>query len=149
GKSEVRPQIRVTSPRLSITFLLEDRAINSSFFLDHREPNSKNFLEDLRALSKKILEHLTYGSNFFQARKMRRPHRSLAAFEQPLFQLFDATFQLLQLLAHRRHAADVSVEFFVFIEGLNRDAPPHTGADNLPRQNARLRSDDRAALHAN
>src|SRR5438270_1883873 len=74
---------------------------------------------------------------------------SAIAFEQPLFQLFDATFQLLQLLAHRRHAANVSVQPFVFIKRLNRDAPPHTGADNLPRQNARLRSDDRAALHAN
>jgi len=42
------PQIRVRVTRLSITFLLEDRAINSSFFVEDHKQISKNFSGQLR-----------------------------------------------------------------------------------------------------
>src|SRR5882724_12395322 len=46
-----------------------------------------------------------------------------------------------------RKATDVSIQSFVFVERLNWYSPPHTRADNLPRQNARLRSNHCTALY--
>src|SRR5438105_4551193 len=40
------------------------------------------------------------------------------------------------------------VQSFVFIQRLNGNAPPNAGTDNLPRQDAGLRSNYGAALHA-
>src|SRR5712692_8816581 len=47
-----------------------------------------------------------------------------------------------------RQAADMRVQTFVFLERLNRNAPPNTRADDLSRQNPGLRADHGAALHA-
>ena len=46
-------------------------------------------------------------------------------------------------------AADVSIQSFVLVERLNRYSPPHPRTDNLPWQNACLRSNYRSALHEN
>jgi len=57
---------------LSITFLLEDRALTSRFFLEDHGSISKNFLEDRETISRLFLEHLTCNSNFFPNAQMRR-----------------------------------------------------------------------------
>ena len=43
----------------------------------------------------------------------------------------------------------MGIQTFVFFQRLNWNSPPYPGADNFPRQNARLRSNHGPALHAN
>src|SRR5882724_5959849 len=42
----------------------------------------------------------------------------------------------------------MSIQAFIFIQRLDRNAPPNPGPDDLPRQNARLRADYRSTQHA-
>ncbi len=55
-----------------------------------------------------------------------------------LFQFLKTSFQFFDLFAHLRQATDMRIQTFVFVERLNRNAPPDAGPHNLPRQHARF-----------
>lgn len=86
---------------------------------------------------------------FFQAHKMRERTHSFIAVEQLTFQYFYSLSQIFYLLANMWKATNMSIQPFIFVKRLNRYSPPNTRADNLPRQNARLRSNHCAALDEN
>src|SRR5207245_3856738 len=52
-----------------------------------------------------------------------------------------------QFLPHPGHATQVRVEPLVFAQWLNRNAPPHSRANDLARQYSGFRADHGAALH--
>src|SRR2546425_4552742 len=124
---------------LSITFLIGSSLVSFQFFLEGHEALSKMFLE----------HHLTCNSNFFPGAKNAVSAPSLIAFGQVSFQNSYPLAELLYLFTNTWKTADVSIQFFVFVERLNRYSPPHTGANNLPRQNACFRSNHRASLDKN
>src|SRR5829696_872564 len=67
---------------------------------------------------------------------------------EPCFQLYEARAQFFNLLAHAGETFDVRVESLVLVERLDGRAPPDAGPHDLAREDARLRADDRARLHA-
>src|SRR5215212_1045364 len=63
-------------------------------------------------------------------------------------QILQLPLQFLYLLTHPREAAPERVAALLLFERLDGRAPPDAGADDLARQHAGLRADDRARLHA-
>ena len=140
---------------LSITFFLEDHAMISNYFLEDHALNSSLFsgrsdvnFQFFQSLEKRELS----GSNSsfcdpisllpcvrcIALQVALHSQNSFFLSVQSTFQFLYPLSQLFQFLAHVRQPADVRIQALVFIQGLNRNAPPNAGPDNLTRQNTRL-----------
>ena len=155
--SEAGTQIRVKRSWLSTTFFLEDRMFDSKFFLeDHASLSSFYFwkmhasvpdfcwrFSRVRSRCFRLIRSVK-ASNLLQRRCSAVPslRKSSSSSLTRSCSSFNSSRTVWQ-------TTNVRIQALVLVERLNRNSPPHTGANNFARQYARLRADNRAALHAN